>query len=308
MTGGRPRVRGYRVEELLGTGGSAQVWRARSCRTGELVALRLLPSERAAEGRAEAARLQTVDHPNLIGVHELVTTRGGLVQVLDHAAGGTLAELVGRRRAITAGELIAALVPVASALAALHAAGFVHGDVTPANVLFSADGLPLLADLGVGPSSRPARAFADPVAEQGWYTGAAGDVYGLGAVAFFAALGRPPPLPLAAPTPRAVDEHAAQLRAALSSLPGAVADVVARGLSLDPGSRGSALQWALDLRFAGPASGVDLRAGRHSQPVPLPVITRGARLPATASVDRSRSRRLRPRSGPRDTPPRRHVR
>ena len=82
---------------------------------------------------------------------------GGLGLVLDYAPGGSLAELMASRGSLGAGETVTVLTPVAQALAYLHGHGFTHGDVSPGNVLFTAHGKPLLADLGV------ARMVADPV-------------------------------------------------------------------------------------------------------------------------------------------------
>src|SRR5438309_584724 len=77
------------------------------------------------------------------------TPPDGAVLVLDLADGGSLAELLAVRGRLTPGEVITAVSPVAAAVAYLHAAEIVHGDVSPANILFTPGGVPLLADLGV---------------------------------------------------------------------------------------------------------------------------------------------------------------
>ena len=146
------KLPGYVVEELLGYGGSGEVWRGHASSTGAPVALKRLPVSDAAQAqaaRAEAALLSTLDHPHLIGLHELVPAGDAVVLVLDLADGGSLADLLARRGRLTPGETITALAPIGAALAYAHDEGVVHGDVTSANVLFTAAGLPLLADLGV---------------------------------------------------------------------------------------------------------------------------------------------------------------
>ena len=69
--------------------------------------------------------------------------------IMDYAAGGSLGQLVAGRGRLGPGETVTVLTPIAQALAYLHGQGFTHGDVSPGNVLFTAHGKPLLADLGV---------------------------------------------------------------------------------------------------------------------------------------------------------------
>jgi eukaryotic-like serine/threonine-protein kinase len=121
--------------------------------------------------------------------------------VLDAALGGSLARVVARRGLRPAGQVVTVLVAVADALAAVHRAGLVHGDVSPSNVLLTADGRPVLGDLG---SARLAGAepvgtpgFADR-ADQG---GPATDVHGLAATCVFLLTGRPPYDPAGARVP-----------------------------------------------------------------------------------------------------------
>src|SRR6185312_14703382 len=102
-----------------------------------------------AAGRAEAALLAALDHPNLIALRACLPLDTGLVLVLELAEAGTLAALLARRRRLTPPEVVAAISPIAAALAHAHDAGLLHGDVSAANILFSRAGRPKLADLGV---------------------------------------------------------------------------------------------------------------------------------------------------------------
>jgi hypothetical protein len=155
---------GFDVGELLGFGSTGEVWRAVDIATGEQVALKRLHgpfepltaepggqlSPAAEELRREAALLSSVRHEHVVALRSVVPTSSGLVLVLDYAAGGSLAALLAVRGRLSGGEVVTIGAPLAQALAEVHERGLVHGDITPANVLFTTEGKPLLADLGVG--------------------------------------------------------------------------------------------------------------------------------------------------------------
>ena len=121
-----------------------------------------------------AALLATVRHEHVVRLHATVPTGDGLVLVLEFAEGGGLAGLLAGRGRLTAGEVVAVVAPLAVALADVHGRGVLHGNITPANVLFDGSGKPLLSDLGVaaligksGGSLAPAPGFADPATSDG---------------------------------------------------------------------------------------------------------------------------------------------
>ena len=281
MTRAGWRLTGYRIEEFLGAGASGEVWRARVRATGVPVALKRVwvgSAEQRAQAVSEAAILATLDHPHLMRLHELrrVDRDGALVLVLDLAAGGSLAGLLARRGRLTVGEVVTALAPVGSALASVHQAGVVHGDVSCANVLFTAAGLPLLADLGVARlAGRPAPvrttpAYADPAVAAGGIPGPDSDVFMLGGVALHALTGSPP---WPGRDSDAVFEAARsgappdfEQRLAAAGTPDEVGRVVARALSLEPARRGTAADFALELRHAARPVAVELTAGRGRIP------------------------------------------
>jgi serine/threonine protein kinase len=201
---------GYVVEELLGFGATGEVWRAREVATGEPVALkRLRPRGATAVDRIrrEAGLLAQVAGQHVIGVRRLVVDDDETVIVMDLAAGGSLAAVMAARGRLPAPEVVTTIAPVCAALAAGHSHDLVHGNVTASNIVFSADGRPLLADFGV------ARAMG--IVDAG---GAAEDIRALGLVALAALTGQPDP-------------------ARLSEAPGAVAEVVAAMIADDPYDR-----------------------------------------------------------------------
>lgn len=270
------RLPGYRVEALIGAGASGEVWRASVASTGVPVALkRIWLSERAQRDAAigEAAMLSTLDHPHLMKLHEVRTTDDAIVLVLDLAAAGPLSTLLARRGRLTPGETVTALAPIGSALAYGHNRGVIHGDVSAANILFTDIGLPLLADLGVArlladlAPVRTTPSYADPVVAAGAVPGPESDVFMLAAVTLHALTGA---VPWPGTDPAEVLETAARTgrqpdfgdRMLAVGAPAEMAAVVARALDLDPARRGTAAEFALDLRHSAEPVAVELTAGR----------------------------------------------
>ncbi|HEV2370759.1 MAG TPA: protein kinase [Streptosporangiaceae bacterium] len=150
---------GYRLEAQVGAGGFAVVFRARDQRLDRTVALKILtptltadPAFRRrfiAESRAAAA----VDDPHIIPVHEAGEADGVLFIAMRFVQGGDLRRVLDREGALAPGRAAEVISPVASALDAAHAAGLVHRDVKPANILVDArPGRPdhvYLSDFGV---------------------------------------------------------------------------------------------------------------------------------------------------------------
>lgn len=275
----RGDVGDYRIEELLGYGGCGEVWRARHRDTGESVALKWLrggdPEQRVRQ-RREAGLLAAVSHPHLGALREVLSDRGDAVLVLDYHAGGSLSALLGRRRRLRPGEVVSVLAPVAAALAYAHDEGLVHGDVTPGNVLFGASGRPVLTDLGVARvlgdelEVHATPEYVDPLVARGAAPTAASDVFGLGAVAFHALTGIPP-WNAAGPEATlavAADGVLPDLRQLAADAPADLLAAILRALSIEPAERGSAADFALDVRHSCPPEPVALEVDARGRPRP----------------------------------------
>ena len=230
-------VPGYDVQELLGFGTSGEVWRARERSSGALVALRRIAGgDRAAVAavRAQATAVRSLPTPHLVRLH--TTTRAGRddVLVLDHAAGGSLASLLGRRGRLEPGEVVTAVAPLADALGQAHAHGLAHGRVRVSSVLLTEAGMPLLDGLGLS-CLHDAEDIVDPTGG----LGPAADVWALGALAHVLLTGEEPGTTgLAVLAPRA---------------PLPLVHAVEAALGVDPAARPAAGDLAAALLAACPA-------------------------------------------------------
>ena len=267
------RIGGYVADELIGYGASAQVWRGHVGRTSQPVALKVLDladSNAVRAARTEAALLATLDHPHLVQLLELVPDGQSVVLVLELAVGGSLADLLSRRGRLSPGEVVGVISPIAAALAYAHEQGVVHSDVAPANILFRADGSPVLTDLGVArllgglDPPRSTLAYVDPEVAAGGLPSPASDVFMAAATALHALTGLPPWPGTTAESVLALAcaGRIDRLEERLAAVPRTVSDVIRRGLSTSSGARGTAAEFALDLRHAAPPLPIDLNAGR----------------------------------------------
>ncbi len=176
---GRPRprgmARGYALGELLGEGAFGSVYLAVQPGVGREVAVKVVRSELADDPafvrrfEAEAQLVAHLEHPHIVPLYDFWREPGGAFLVFRLLRGGNLESLmeVDRRWPI---ERVTRLVnEVGDALAAAHAAGVVHRDVKPANVLFDEVGNAYLADFGIaiahgGAPSHAGRSHASPYA------------------------------------------------------------------------------------------------------------------------------------------------
>lgn len=296
---------GYDVQALLGFGATGEVWRARELATGETVALkRLRPGADPAAVdalRREASLLRSLDTPYVVRLREVVGSGADAVLVLDHAAGGSLATLLARRGCLEPGEVVTVAGPLAQALAAAHGRGLVHGDVSPANVLFTAEGMPLLSDLGLARVAGEWRTsvdgtaeYLDPAIAAGGEPDAAADVWALAAVCHHMLAGTPPHD--GADVVQVLSAATAGARAPLGllapSAPRALVAAIEAGLVADPAARPDAAAFAGLLRRSHAAAPVRLTGGVPAAgPVPEVRPTHAVR-PAAPEAPGTRGRRV----------------
>ena len=279
------RIAGYQIEELLGRGGMAVVYRAADVRLDRQVALKVLAPELTRdsafrqrfirESRAGAA----VDHPNIIPVFEAGEADGVLFIAMRYVAGRDIRALIERSGPLPPARVASIVTQVASALDAAHARGLVHRDVKPANMLLgsaASGGAPdhvYLSDFGLSKLSVAAVSltstgqflgtldYMSPEQVEGRPIDGRTDLYALGCAAFEMLTGRPPfqrdqDLAVMWAQVSAPPPSACQLR---PGLPGGVDAVLATAMAKAPEDRqSSCLEFAAELRAAcagGPARG-----------------------------------------------------
>ena len=146
---------GYRLDDVLGRGGMGVVYRARDHRLKRDVALKLLAPEVAADARfrerflSETERAASLEHPNVVPIHDAGGVDGQLYLVMRLADGGDLKRLLEAEGKLEPRSAVDICAQIADALDAAHVRGLVHRDVKPSNVLLDRRGHVYLADFGL---------------------------------------------------------------------------------------------------------------------------------------------------------------
>ena len=146
---------GYRVESLVGRGGMGVVYRAIDLDLHRPVALKLIAPEFAEDEGfrrrflRESRLAASLEHPNVVPVHEAGEQDGQLYIAMRYVGGSDLRTLLKRDGTLDPGRSVGLLAQIADALDAAHRRGLVHRDVKPANVLLDEDGHAYLSDFGV---------------------------------------------------------------------------------------------------------------------------------------------------------------
>jgi tRNA A-37 threonylcarbamoyl transferase component Bud32 len=248
----------YRLEETLGKGGMAEVYRATDTKLARTVAVKVILEKHAVEEHflerflREARLVASLEHPNILPVYDFGEENGMPFLVMPYLPGGSL------RERLKAGPVPLSLASswiaqLADALDAAHAAGVLHRDVKPANVLLGKDDRLFLADFGIAKMRESQTGltatgvvvgtpiYMAPEQAQGQPASPATDRYALAVVAFEILSGRPPFEGESALS--LMHQHVSipppLLSARVAGLPDGLDAVLTKALSKDPAARPS---------------------------------------------------------------------
>jgi serine/threonine-protein kinase len=199
----------FRIDGTLGRGGMAVVHLAYDTELGRPVALKLMADHCAddaafrARFAREARAAARLSHPNIVQVFDIGEEAGLPFIVMEYVEGETLGDTLARERRVAPERAVEIARECCAGLACAHAAGLVHRDIKPQNLLVTTDGTIKIADFGVahaldqtrltltGSIVGTARYLAPEQTTGGPITPAA-DVYALGVVLYELLAGRPP--------------------------------------------------------------------------------------------------------------------
>jgi serine/threonine protein kinase len=239
------------VIQRLGSGGMANVLLAEDQRLGRLVAIKRLPTsspdDALARFRREARIGASLNHPNIVSIFDSSVDEDALLIVMEYVQGESLKDQL-RRGPLEPRRAVGLLAQIAAALDHAHAAGVIHRDVKPSNVLIAKDRTAKLADLGIATAVDATSItttndiigtlfYIAPERLEGADNAPSADVYSLAAVAFEALSGEK--AQRAKTAPEVVAMQPRDLREVWPQAPAAAAELLAQGLGRDPELRPS---------------------------------------------------------------------
>src|SRR5215203_517328 len=268
------RLGPYEILGLLGAGGMGEVYRARDPRLGRDVAVKILPPLHAAAPdrierfTREARAAASLNHPNILAVHDVGVAAEGPYLVFELLQGATLREALVSGRPWPVRLVLDVAVQTANGLAAAHARGIVHRDLKPDNIFRCDDGVVKILDFGLARLAEPPAdegespgetltrehmvlgtlGYMSPEQVRGQVADHRADIFAFGALVYELLTGRRAFAgDTAADTMTAILNEDSTDPAALASAPPQLARIVMRCLERRPEAR---FQSASDLSFA----------------------------------------------------------
>ena len=197
----------YEIISRIGSGGMADVYKAKDGKLNRLVAVKVMKAEFSedknfiAKFRKEAQAAAGLAHPNVVNVYDVGEDNGIYYIVMELVQGITLKDYITRKGKLTVREATSIAIQVSLGLEAAHRSNIVHRDVKPQNIIISTDGKVKLSDFGIAraASSNTISSnvmgsvhYSSPEQVRGGYSDAKSDIYSLGITMYEMVTGRVP--------------------------------------------------------------------------------------------------------------------
>lgn len=185
----------YEIVEKVGSGGMADVFRAKCHRLNRFVAIKILKQEYSEDTkfvtkfRGEAQAVACISHPNIVSIYDVGEEDGMYYIVMELIEGITLKKYIEEKGKLTVKEAVGISLQIANGLDAAHRHNIIHRDIKPQNILIARDGTAKLSDFGIAKaaSSNTITAnamgsvhYISPEQARGGYSDEKSDIYSLG--------------------------------------------------------------------------------------------------------------------------------
>ena len=189
----------YEILELIGSGGMADVYKAKDHKLNRFVAVKVLKSEFSSDSvfvskfKAEAQAAAGLMHPNIVNVYDVGEENRMYYFVMELVEGITLKHYIEKKIRLTAKEAISIAIQVSMGIEAAHNNGIIHRDIKPQNIIISKEGKVKVADFGIAKAATSNTVtshamgsvhYTSPEQARGGYSDAKSDIYSIGITLF----------------------------------------------------------------------------------------------------------------------------
>ncbi len=259
----------YELQELVGSGGMADVYRAQDKLLDRPVAVKILheqfrrDQEFIGKFHKEAQAAARLSHPNIVNIYDVGISGDDHYIVMEYVPGNTLKSLIQEKGRIPLEDALRIAREVADALAMAHGNNIVHCDIKPHNILMMADGHAKIADFGIARAVTESTMtysgnvvgsvhYFSPEQAKGTYITPKSDVYSLGVVLYEMITGK---LPFTGENPVSIamkhlQDEPVPMRQYCPDLPPVVEAIVMKAMSKDPAMRPGSGEFSHDLQEA----------------------------------------------------------
>ncbi|MCR5590734.1 MAG: Stk1 family PASTA domain-containing Ser/Thr kinase [Lachnospiraceae bacterium] len=189
----------YEILELIGSGGMADVYKAKCHKLNRFVAIKVLKPEFSSDSgfvskfKAEAQAAAGLMHPNIVNVYDVGEERRMYYFVMELVEGITLKHYIEKKIRLTAKEAVSIAIQVSMGIEAAHNNGIIHRDIKPQNIIISKEGKVKVADFGIAKAATSNTVtshamgsvhYTSPEQARGGYSDAKSDIYSIGITLF----------------------------------------------------------------------------------------------------------------------------